>query len=186
MYNPDGTDLTIETLDSEATEIAILSDTHGHLDERIANRVSRADAILHAGDIGSANVIRELGQICDSVFVVAGNNDRAELWPHEDSDVFGSIPQCIRLQLPGGILAMEHGHRHGHIQPCHDSLRQAHAGARIIVYGHTHKATKDVAVEPWVVNPGAAGNVRTHGGPSCALLFISGSSWFVEHHRFAD
>jgi hypothetical protein len=56
----------------------------------------------------------------------------------------------------------------------------------MIVYGHTHKRITDQSAEPWVVNPGAAGNVRTKGGPSCLILHASENSWELETIVFAD
>ena len=51
------------------------------------------------------------------------------------------------------------------IGPDHTDLRWDHADARLIVYGHTHIRVVDQKEVPWVVNPGASGKVRNHGGP---------------------
>ncbi len=67
----------------------------------------------------------------------------------------------LLTDLPGGKITIEHGHTHGAHQPCHDSLRKAHADAKVIIYGHTHKQVIDKSNNPWVVNPGAAGNTRS-------------------------
>ena len=42
--------------------VCIISDTHGQLDERIAERASHCDIAVHAGDIGNAAVstVREM------------------------------------------------------------------------------------------------------------------------------
>ena len=36
-----------------------------------------------------------------------------------------SLGEVEFLDLPGGNIAIEHGHLHGHIQPSHDSLRES-------------------------------------------------------------
>ena len=72
-------------------------------------------------------------------------------------------------------------------QPRHDSLREAHADSRVVVYGHTHAMTQDRSSQPWVINPGAAGNERTKGGPSCLILTAhEKQEWEIEEFRFSD
>ena len=44
-------------------KILLLSDTHGHIDERILNYAQKADEIWHAGDIGDLRVTDALAQI---------------------------------------------------------------------------------------------------------------------------
>ena len=44
-------------------KIAIISDTHSWLDDRILNYLKNADEIWHAGDIGSIEVIEKLEQL---------------------------------------------------------------------------------------------------------------------------
>ena len=79
------------------------------------------------------------------------------------------------------------GIKHGGHQPCHESLRKAHPDAKIIVYGHSHKQVIDKDEVPWVINPGAAGKTRTHGGPSCLVIECSNTKeWQIEAYRFSD
>ena len=40
--------------------VALVSDTHGHLDSRIAEVVGRCRLVVHAGDIGSSAVLDTL------------------------------------------------------------------------------------------------------------------------------
>ena len=44
-------------------KILLLSDTHGHIDERILKYAQEADEIWHAGDIGDLKVTDTLAQI---------------------------------------------------------------------------------------------------------------------------
>jgi predicted phosphodiesterase len=42
---------------------------------------------------------------------------------------------------------------------------------------------------PWVINPGAAGQTRTNGGPSCLILEVSGEKleqWQITPYRFPE
>lgn len=162
-----------------SVSVAIISDTHGHLDPRIADLIRECDYAIHAGDICGENVLAAMQPKSAVVIAVTGNND-----PYCMSEV--PLPETSELKLPGGTIRIEHGHVHGHQQPCHNSLRQTHPEARVIVYGHTHKMVQDKTGMPWVINPGAAGQTRTHGGPSCLILTANDADWNVQEFRFAD
>lgn len=167
-----------------ALRVGILSDTHAYLDPRVAALVNGCDLAIHAGDICTGEVLDTLKPRLGTVVAVTGNNDRAETWPPHQEAVVTALPKSVRVRLPGGDLAVEHGHAHGMTTPCHDSLRRSHPEARAIVYGHTHKQLFDDDSEPWVLNPGAAGRTRTHGGPSCIVLTARTGSWSVDLRRF--
>jgi len=164
--------------------VGILSDSHGFLDPRVADIVNQCDYIMHAGDIFNANVLQQLSPKKE-LLAVAGNNDFAAVWADDEADIVNALPKVSKLELPGGLLIMEHGHRLGN-KPDHDELRRDHADARLIVYGHTHRRTIDQSTTPWVVNPGASGKVRNHGGPSCLVLHAKAESWEIDTMLFAD
>jgi hypothetical protein len=164
--------------------VGILSDSHGYLDPRIEKTVNQCDYIVHAGDIFNAQVLEQL-KPKKELTAVAGNNDYPAAWKAEEVEIVSALPDTSKLELPGGLIIVEHGHRLGN-QPDHDQLRWDHAEARLIVYGHTHHRVIDQSAEPWVVNPGASGKVRTHGGPSCLILNASESEWAIESILYAD
>ena len=58
------------------TKILLLSDTHGHMDERILTYAREADQIWHAGDIGDLSVTDALKDL-KPVRAVYGNIDGA-------------------------------------------------------------------------------------------------------------
>ena len=181
---------SIKTIDltSEKTDVrlAIISDTHGVLDERIAAEVAQCDVVLHAGDICGRHILDELASLCDQVIAVTGNNDIAsKLRPLRSSVTLEPISENVLIELPGGNIAMEHGHLHGN-SPSHDVLRGRWPSAKIIVYGHTHKQLWDKEAMSWVINPGAAGETRTCGGASCVILGASEENWTVELKKFPD
>ncbi|MEF8793144.1 metallophosphoesterase family protein [Thiohalorhabdus sp.] len=164
--------------------VAILSDTHGHLDPRIAETIAGTDYAIHAGDIMGAEILEALRARTGEVVAVAGNNDQPGIWPDGAEEVVRTLPRIAHLHLPGGTLAVEHGHYHGHTKPDHGSLRDTHAGSRLVVYGHTHRVCDDCDADPRVVNPGAAGRTRTHGAPSCLILHAGSDEWVLETFRF--
>lgn len=159
-------------------KIAVVSDTHAHLDDRIKALVSECNYAIHAGDICGEDILESMRPIDGKLFAVSGNND-----PHCHKT---PLPEMINIDLPGGILTVEHGHKHGHHKPDHDSMRKAHADSRVIIYGHTHKQVIDKSSTPWVINPGAAGQTRTHGGPSCLILNVAEDEWDITPYRFPE
>ena len=163
--------------------VAILSDTHGHLDERVASLVADCDYAVHAGDIGARGVLDDLKPRRAVVFV-RGNNDTVDKWHASEADWLETVPWHATLELPGGCLIVEHGHRAGRPAHRHATLRARYPRARLIVYGHSHHLCVDREVRPWVVNPGAAGDSRTFGGPSCCVLSASQQRWVVRERRF--
>lgn len=162
--------------------VGILSDSHGYLDPRVADVVNQCDYIVHAGDIFNAQVLAQLKPKI-ALIAVTGNNDYPAVWADAEADIVKALPAVCKLDLPGGLLSMEHGHRLGNM-PDHDDLRWDHADARLVVYGHTHRRVIDQSELPWVVNPGASGEVRTHGGPSCLRLTASEDKWEIDTFVF--
>lgn len=166
--------------------VAILSDTHGCLHKQVRKVVSDCDIAIHAGDICDVNILDALQPKSGKVIAVSGNNDQVHLWPAHQVGRLQLIPEVASLQLPGGLVKIEHGHRHDMNKPDHEDLRQAHPDARLIVYGHTHRKIIDDFAYPWVVNPGAAGATRTRGGASCLVLTASEEFWKIESFRFDE
>ncbi|SUZ50039.1 uncharacterized protein METZ01_LOCUS2893, partial [marine metagenome] len=155
-------------------KIGILSDTHGTVHPQIVELINDCDFALHAGDIVDIEVLQKLNPK-QEVFAVRGNNDY-HITHLEDVEV---------LSLPGGKIVIEHGHRHGHYEPCHDSLRKSYPDAKAIIYGHTHRQVIDQTKTPWVINPGAAGETRNYDGAKCLMITIdSEKEWGIESHSF--
>ncbi len=166
-------------------KVCLLSDTHGHIDDRILLLAQDCNWIVHAGDIGGAGVLRQLEETRRSVIAVVGNNDVPTKWPEEERSELASLPDSAVLNLPGGRLAIEHGHRVNPVIRRHAKLRKRHPDVRAIVYGHSHRLSIDREEHSWVLNPGAAGRSRTFGGPSCLVLIASTRGWQVRVYRFS-
>lgn len=169
-----------------SVRVVIVSDTHGELDQRIAEQAMRSDIVVHAGDIGSLEVLDALKPPQGALIAVRGNNDVRDKWRQAEWELLESLPWEARLDLPGGELVVVHGHRYGTPGRSHERMRRDYPGARAVVYGHSHYECVDQSASPWVLNPGAAGRVRTYGGPSFCLLQASGTRWQVETIRFPD
>jgi uncharacterized protein len=116
------------------------------------------DVILHAGDVGSLNVLRELEHIAPTQAVLGNVDDEA----------FG-LPPELNLSVSGMTLHVSHGHELG--SPTPERLVNRYR-ADVVIYGHTHKPLIQQVGRTLVVNPGAAGPRRFNLQPSVALLSI--------------
>ena len=157
-------------------KIAILSDSHGFIHPEIIKLVATCDIAIHAGDVIDEAILNDLKPL-EKLIVIAGNNDAH----------ITQLKNVETLEIEGNTIVIEHGHLHGAHQPSHESLRKTYPQANIIIYGHTHKQVIDDSAMPWVINPGASGNIRNHGGASCFLLKITkNKEWEIEKFRFID
>lgn len=136
--------------------LGLISDTHGLLRPEAVRALAGVELILHAGDIGRAEVLTQLGVIAP-VVAVRGNNDRED-WAR-------TLPDTEVVDV-GGLL----------IYILHDidelDLAPDAAGFHVVVAGHSHRpavARKDGVL---FVNPGSAGPRRFSLPVSLAFLDI--------------
>src|SRR5918993_2440325 len=138
--------------------VGLISDTHGLMRAEALAALAGVEIILHAGDVGSFAVLRELQGIAP-VHAVVGNTDDAIL----------GLPPQVRLTLDGRAIHMTHGHETG--SPTPDNLVQRYT-ADVIIYGHTHKPLITTRGKTLIINPGAAGARRFKLQPSVGVLRI--------------
>jgi putative phosphoesterase len=147
--------------------IGLISDTHGLLRPEAAAALHGVELILHAGDVGSRDVLIELGLVAP-VLAVYGNVD----------DPFTpELEEQRYLEVGGWRLLVTHGHLVPRLSP--DTMLRRF-DARVIVYGHTHRALVHRAGGRLVVNPGAAGPRRFDIVPSVARLTLAADDAHVE------
>jgi len=139
--------------------IGLISDTHGLVRPDVHTALAGVELILHAGDVGGADILAEL-ELIAPVRAVRGNTD-----PPDDPP----LPAQIELTVGGVRIHVSHGHEVGSPNP--QRLLERY-DADVIVYGHTHKQLVTRAANRWVVNPGAAGPRRFDLMPSVAKLTI--------------
>ena len=168
-----------------ATRIALVADSHGVLTAGLVADLTGVDLILHAGDVGSAGVLRELRSVA-AVHAVAGNNDVPRKWPPGEASVCQRLPAVIEVVLNGGTVVVVHGHQWPAVATRHQRLRALFPTARCIVYGHSHRRVIDTTTTPWVINPGACGRARTHDGPGWLGLTIAADDWAVTCPDFSS
>lgn len=152
--------------------VALIADTHGVLDARIAEAVRGVDVLVHAGDVG-ASVVEAMAPLADRLVIVHGNNDPADSdWPAE-----------WQLDLPGGRLVVIHGHQWP-AKTRYRKLRGRFTEAQAVVCGHSHRRVVDDGSSPWILNPGAAGRTRAYGGPGFIELIATADRWKVTVRDF--
>ena len=113
--------------------LAIISDTHMPKGPRALppgclERLRAADAILHAGDLSTLGVLRELEALGPLVHAVHGNVDEAA--------VRRVLPERRVIELDGVRVAMVHdaGPSAGRLA----RLRRAFPDVDAVVFGHSH------------------------------------------------
>jgi hypothetical protein len=140
--------------------IGVISDTHGLLRPEVFDVFARVDHILHAGDVGPASILDELGTIAP-VTAVYGNTDGRALRSR--------LPQVATLELDGFTIVVTHGDQLG--SPTPEKLQAEFPDAEIIVFGHTHRPVLTlVDVVVTVMNPGGAGRRRFDFPASVGIL----------------
>ena len=141
-------------------KIGIISDTHGLLRPEAVERLAGVGHILHAGDIGRAEVISELRRIAP-VTAVRGNIDRDE-WA-------AVYPQTERVKLGGRWFYVLHNLAELGLDP-------AAAGIDVVVSGHSHRPKIETVNGVIYLNPGSAGPRRFSLPIALATLDLSGDA----------
>lgn len=140
--------------------LGIISDTHGELRAQVFDVFSEVDRILHAGDVGSRELLLELGAIAP-VTAVYGNMD--------DFELRSRLPKVAELELEGLFFTLTHGDQLG--SPTSEALHAAFPRADVIVYGHTHRPKLELVDKTvTVMNPGAAGAALYGAPPSVGIM----------------
>lgn len=138
--------------------VGVISDTHGLLDARVARVFEGVSHIVHAGDIGGADVLAGLGRLAP-VTAVRGNTDHGGFaW---------DLPQQAVVEVCGVRIFVTHD-RGGLLRSVGvDSL-----DVEVVVTGHSHSPALDWSGGTLWLNPGAAGRRRFHLPKAVALLEI--------------
>lgn len=146
--------------------LGILSDTHGYLHPRLPHELASVDLILHAGDVGSEEVLDQLERIAPTR-AVWGNIDGAALRRR--------LPEHQRFVVEGLAFWMTHiAGRPGRWQQGMGAKLRAEP-PDVFVCGHSHILRIDrVAAlgNMLFLNPGAAGRQGLHQVKTMVRLVI--------------
>jgi putative phosphoesterase len=135
--------------------IALLSDTHNYLDDRMVDLMGECDEIWHAGDIGSLAVTDRLLKV-KPLRAVCGNIDGADLRVQ--------FPRMLRFHCDMVDVLMTHiGGYPGHYDRTILTLLK-YDPPKLLIAGHSHilKVIYDPKLKLLFINPGAAGQHGFH------------------------
>jgi hypothetical protein len=128
----------------KAQNVGIISDTHGLIRPEAMRALAGSDIIIHAGDIGSPDVLRTLGALAP-VVAVRGNTDRDQ-WADR-------LPVTETVQIENMLCYIIHDISRLDLEP--DA-----AGIRAIISGHSHMPSISEKNGVLHLNPGSAGPRR--------------------------
>lgn len=155
--------------------VVVLADTHirpgrnRRLPDAVYDELTRADAVLHAGDVVTGDLLDELSGFAP-VHAVLGNND---------AGLVGVLPETLELDLGGVPVAMIHdtGPSKGREARVHKRFPRA----ALVVYGHSHLPADFEGVDGQrLFNPGSPTERRNAPYRSYGLLTIGAGS-LVRH-----
>jgi len=149
--------------------IAVIADTHlprgaRRLPDACVERIAEADLLLHAGDVSTLEVLRELEAIGPPVAGVQGNVDSA--------DLRRLLPAERVVDAEGARIGMIHdaGPRTGRLE----RLRR-HFGDRagVVVFGHSHLPLHEQAPDGFqILNPGSPTERRRAPTHTMGLIHV--------------
>ncbi len=125
-------------------KIGVISDTHGLLRPEAVAALKGSQRILHAGDVGRAEVLDALARIAP-VTAVRGNVDRGR-W-------CAALPETEVVEIAGVSIYLLH-------DLARLDLKPEAAGFRMVVYGHSHQPKMEEKNGVLYFNPGSAGPRR--------------------------
>ena len=143
--------------------VGIISDTHGLLRPEATRALAGVDLIVHAGDIGKAEILAKLKEIAP-VFAVRGNVDTEE-WARE-------LPETTVVDAGPACFYVLHNLRELDLVP-------EAAGFHAVISGHTHQAEQSEKNGVLYLNPGSAGPRRFHLPVTLALVDVDSKPWRV-------
>lgn len=142
----------------------MISDTHGLLREEAVRALRGVELIIHAGDVGKPEILRELRAIAP-VVAVRGNVDTEE-WA-------AKLPETAVAEVTTGIIYVLHDLKRLDLDP-------VAAGFAAVISGHSHKPARTERAGVLYINPGSAGPRRFSLPVSVARLEAGKKGWSVE------
>jgi len=159
---------TVAAVDEEF-RIGVISDTHGLLRPQALDALAGSQLVVHAGDIGSPNILPALARLAP-VEAVRGNVDTAA-WAR-------SIPETAVVEVQGRTLYVLHDLKQLDLDP-------RAAGFDAVISGHSHVPTNETRNGVLYFNPGSAGPRRFRLPVSVGRLWVSAAGIRAEIVRLA-
>lgn len=128
----------------DAILIGVISDTHGLLRPEAIEALRGSDYIIHAGDIGTPEIIDQLAALAP-VTAIRGNIDRSG-WSRK-------LQEIEVLEVGGVSIYMLH-------DLANLDLKPKAAGFGAVISGHSHVPKQEIRDGVLYFNPGSAGPRR--------------------------
>ena len=147
-------------------KVAIISDSHGYLDQKVINHLKKCDEVWHAGDIGNIKILNLLDGITN-IKAVFGNIDGQKIRIN--------CPENLLFYCEGIKIFMTHiGGRPGKYTQRVKKLLNLHK-PDIFITGHSHilVVKKDIEYSHLHINPGAIGKEGFHKFRTMIITEIS-------------
>ena len=141
-----------------ATQVGVISDTHGLLRPEAITALHGSDLILHAGDVGKPEVLEALQAIAP-VVAIRGNNDEGA-WA-------GVLPSTEVVEIGTSALYLVHDLAELDLDPVAGRFAA-------VISGHSHRPSASVREGVLYLNPGSAGPRRFSLPVALALLTVRG------------
>ncbi len=151
------------------TTIGVISDTHGLLRPEATDQLTGVDHIIHAGDIGSPDIIPSLEKIAP-VTAIKGNIDQAA-WATSFAD-------NETLAIAGHKIYILHNRNDLNGDP-------GATGFDIVISGHSHKPSIETIDGILFLNPGSAGPRRFTLPIALAFLELTDGSIMPRIHMIS-
>ena len=149
--------------------IGVISDTHGILRPETAAFLKTCEIILHAGDVGKPEVLRQLRSIADTR-AVRGNVDSRQIRDFdargagsrnhtEDPKIYEEESEAGQADLPEDLPEELETELFGfRIYMIHDKkqIRKDLSGMDLIICGHSHKYEAGRLGNAVCLNPGSS------------------------------
>ena len=136
-------------------KVLVISDTHSYIDDRIIKYASEADYVIHAGDVGSFDVIQKLKSVSKLLFVY-GNIDGNEI--RSESNKF----EFFKLNDLKILLTHISGKTPKYNKETLTKIKEHNPDLLIAGHSHILKIQYDKINKLIFLNPGAAGRHGFH------------------------
>ena len=149
-------------------QLGLISDTHGTVQNAVHEALAGVGCILHAGDVGSEDVLTELEAIAP-VRAVLGNTDHGLALPETRVEEFAGhrflLHHIVDVEFPSrtvrGLLAEE--------QP------------DFVIFGHTHMPFDETLDGVRYLNPGSPNSPRGGAPATVAIVELEAGQPEVRH-----
>jgi putative phosphoesterase len=137
-------------------KILLLSDTHGHVDDRMLDFARGVDMVWHAGDIGTHEVMDALEKVNPQVIGVYGNID--------DHTMRLRYPENQKFRVNGVNVWITHigGYPPRYNPRVRDAIKSERPDLFICGHSHILKVINDPKISCLHMNPGAVGQHGFH------------------------